>query len=70
MSYYVLEDLYTSWARVHLGECSSCNYGQGTSEGASTTTQWHGPYEERSQAFEKMESLEKDDARGCQLCNP
>lgn len=70
-TYYVYENWTHDRARVHLAECSMCNYGKGIHQSDSGRNgKWHGPYVDRDSAFKHATSLRRADTGPCGFCSP
>jgi hypothetical protein len=67
-TWYVYEDFVTPEARVHRGECSHCNYGQGHGRGRNEQENtWHGPFNTEAEA-RSADIKSPSRIRSCGVC--
>ena len=71
MTFFVYDNWTRNRGRIHRGECSVCNQGQGVrAEDSGRNGKWHGPFVDREEAFRLAASLKRADMQPCQRCNP
>lgn len=67
MSFWVMENIKESCAKIHLDNCHTCQNGRGP--GSRGTGKWHGPFESYDDA-EIWASNNRRYVDSCKLCNP
>lgn len=71
MSFYIYENWTRDRGRIHRAECSACNYGAGIhGEDSGRNGEWHGPYNDREQAFHVAAGLDRAEMSACARCAP
>jgi hypothetical protein len=69
--FYVYENWTHDRGRIHKGECSHCNHGQGKHGTSSERNgRWLPPFDTREEALAKAMALGRADMRPCAVCNP
>jgi F-type H+-transporting ATPase subunit beta len=69
--YWVYENWTHRRARVHLAECGHCNHGRGAQASHSgRNDKWHGPFLDRTKAFDAAARLGQAETKGCASCAP
>ena len=64
--YFVYENWTHDRARIHKADCGHCNDGRGTQAGSSNRNgKWHGPYDDRGEAFRAAGRLGREDTKPC-----
>jgi hypothetical protein len=59
VNFYVYENWTHDRTRIHRGDCTFCNEGQGRgTEDSGRNGRWHGPFS-REQAFELAKALKR-----------
>lgn len=75
MKFWVLENKMHDYTRIHLADCSSCNFGKGPRP--NHTGCWHGEFTSYQEALASAQSLalalakgnkNKVDVRHCKRC--
>lgn len=73
--YWVSWMLPIKRARLHQGSCKHCNYGKGQNgqhRTGSANTGWEGPFDEISDAMDKLSHFSKErswsDVKVCHFC--
>jgi hypothetical protein len=70
MQYWIYENWTHERARLHIGSCSHCNEGKGSQASSSVRNgQWHGPFDNLSEADRTMAALRRSDSSYCSHCN-
>ncbi len=71
MEYWVYEDRIVNYAKVHEGDCFSCNHGQGMhglGDANRKDDQWIGPFGDKGAAQAAAEKTGRRDITGCGRC--
>jgi hypothetical protein len=70
MAYYVYHNWTKHKARIHLGDCSWCNFGEGIHLGAGTENcEWLGPFRTFQEALGVADRT-GEPVTPCKHCNP
>ncbi len=69
-TWWVYENLPRRRGRVHVGDCSFCNDGQGLHNSSAPTGHWYGPFSTTDAAIEQALETRASDLAGCGVCQP
>ena len=69
MSFWVLENRKSGYAKIHLAHCHTCNNGHGPKPGTNGNGSWKGPFSCFNDAFTWAKSARKY-VDSCKFCNP
>jgi hypothetical protein len=70
--YWVFAAYPRQWATIHRAGCSHCRGGRGHkgSPARPTTSDWLGPFADRSEAFARADKTGLKTVKGCGHCRP
>lgn len=71
MKFFVYENWVRDRGRIHKAECSFCNFGQGRDgKWSNRSGKWHGPFDNRDEAFNAANLLGRREMAPCAVCDP